>query len=227
MQYANCFIKESMVIVSPCANYKRLIQPLRGSQSTNSSETLHWTYISQFPSLFYVRVCCNTNREFLAQSACCSSIQVGCVHSPERVSLWSGLVVTVWSLSEVSLWLLCSHLAQRSRISGREHFRVPSNFSERTRCENALNLPDASSGVVLSISAFPLWGWLAYLISLISRLLHLKEPDRSALLCHTSLCRHDAAVCLISALQCKAEWRVSMYAAGFRNCTLHHMRPLL
>ncbi len=83
----------------------------------------------------------------------------------EEVSVWFVNVLRDFSLSQVSLWLLCSHLAKRSKLSGREHSRVPNN-SKRTRCENALNHPDASSGVVLSISAFPSHGWLAYLISL-------------------------------------------------------------
>lgn len=84
------------------------------------------------------------------------------VQSPEEVSIWFGNVLRDFSLIEVSLWLLCSHLAKRSKLRGREHFRVQSNFYQRTRCEKS---PRRLFRVVLSISTFPPRGWLAYLIS--------------------------------------------------------------
>lgn len=73
-----------------------------------------------------------------------------------------GRVDLVWECTQrrVSQWglaliALLSFGQKRQTKWEREHSRVRSNFSERTRCENALNLPDASSGVVLSISTFP------------------------------------------------------------------------
>lgn len=112
----------------------------------------------------------------------------------QRMHLFSSLG-TNWTTAlsaRSSLGLLRSHLAKRGKLSGSEHFRVPSNFSVQTRCENTLNLPETSSGGCAVYQHSPFFATALHaqspLISETGTL--LKRLQGAAPLCHTSLCRH-------------------------------------
>ena len=176
----NCTNSPNLQLGGKAVGFIRIVRTQKGGHRQETVEKPCLGFVTQLPSvLVYVNECSHTNRQCMVTSAFCSLITVRS-RSESRGGVNLVRECTERLLSQrVSLWLLCSHLAKRSKLSGREHFRVPSNFSERTRCENALNLPDASSGVVVSISAFPPRGCLAYLISSYYwSWFTLKEADR-------------------------------------------------
>lgn len=132
------------------------------------------------------------------------------VQSPEEASVWArGCSDRLLSQRGLALIAVLSFGQKKQTEWEREHFRVTSNFSQRTRCENSLNLKDAHLFRGCAADQHFPCSWLTCVLNLLLllKLLYLRKADSGALLCHTSLCRHErrpphAAFCLTNSLQC-------------------------